>query len=145
MTLEIFRFSDLKKRCGEHSIVNTRFAFLNKIAAEFLLLKAMAIFTIATILLAKSILLEIYGSNQLPIISIQINNRFWSGKIRNTAGILKKCEVLTQCNGECPKNRFIVSPDGEERLNYLCAGYRMFFNHCRPFIEEIRKAAILGV
>ena len=57
----------------------------------------------------------------------------------------KKCEVLTQCNGECPKNRFVVSPDGEEGLNYLCAGYRKFFNHCRPFIEEIRKAAILGV
>jgi len=57
----------------------------------------------------------------------------------------KKCELLTMCNGECPKNRFIVSPDGEKGLNYLCVGYRMFFNHCRPFIEEIRKAARLGV
>jgi uncharacterized protein len=57
----------------------------------------------------------------------------------------KKCEVLTQCNGECPKNRFIDSPEGEAGLNYLCAGYRKFFNHCRPFIEEIRKASALGV
>lgn len=57
----------------------------------------------------------------------------------------KKCEVLTMCNGECPKNRFIVSPDGEKGLNYLCVGYRMFFNHCLPFIEEIRKVAGLGI
>ncbi|MGE0019498.1 MAG: anaerobic sulfatase maturase [Draconibacterium sp.] len=70
---------------------------------------------------------------------------FGRAKSATLPGYCKKCEVLKMCNGECPKNRFIVSPDGESGLNYLCAGHRMFFNHCRPFIEEIRKAAILGV
>jgi uncharacterized protein len=41
----------------------------------------------------------------------------------------RECEVLFACYGECPRNRFIEAPDGEGGLNYLCAGYKMFFNH----------------
>jgi len=50
------------------------------------------------------------------------------------------CEVLSMCNGECPKNRFISAPDGEPGLNYLCPGYKIFFNHCRPFVDAISDA-----
>lgn len=51
----------------------------------------------------------------------------------------RKCEVLDMCNGECPKNRFISTPDGEPGLNYLCRGYKMFFSHCIPFISVLRE------
>jgi uncharacterized protein len=50
-----------------------------------------------------------------------------------------ECEVLDMCNGECPKNRFITAPTGEDGLNYLCEGYRYFFNHCRPVIDEVAR------
>jgi uncharacterized protein len=49
------------------------------------------------------------------------------------------CEVLDMCHGECPKNRFITAPDGEPGLNYLCAGYKMFFRHCRPFVDAVAR------
>jgi len=41
----------------------------------------------------------------------------------------RRCEVRFACNGGCPMSRFIKAPAGEPGLNYLCAGYRAFFNH----------------
>ncbi len=52
------------------------------------------------------------------------------------------CAVLSMCNGGCLKDRFLRTPDGEEGLNYLCAGYKRFFNHCRPFVAGL--AALRG-
>ena len=49
----------------------------------------------------------------------------------------RACDVLEMCYGGCPKDRFLTTPDGEPGLNYLCAGYRQFFNHCRPFVSQV--------
>jgi uncharacterized protein len=50
-----------------------------------------------------------------------------------------ECEVRDMCNGECPKNRFIRTPAGETGLNYLCSGYKQFFNHIKPFVSAIAE------
>ena len=62
---------------------------------------------------------------------------FGRAKSDGLPGYCRACEVLSMCHGECPKNRFIRTPAGEEGLNYLCAGYRRFFNHVRPFVGEL--------
>lgn len=46
-----------------------------------------------------------------------------------------ECEVGFVCHGGCPKNRFSTTTDGEPRLNYLCDGYKSFFNHVGPAMQ----------
>ena len=55
----------------------------------------------------------------------------------------KECEVRFVCNGGCPKNRILKTPDGEPGLNYLCEGYRSFFNHVDKAMRYM--AAALGI
>ncbi|GEA59115.1 anaerobic sulfatase maturase [Vibrio comitans] len=47
------------------------------------------------------------------------------------------CGYKFACHGECPKNRIIKSMDGEEGLNYLCAGWLKFFKHIDPIVSQI--------
>ena len=50
-----------------------------------------------------------------------------------------QCDVRYACHGECPKHRFISTPDGQQGLNYLCEGYKMFFHHVEPFMQYMSK------
>ena len=62
---------------------------------------------------------------------------FGRAKLERLPGVCRTCEVLAMCNGECPKNRFVPAPDGGPDQNYLCAGYRKFFNRARPFVDAV--------
>jgi uncharacterized protein len=54
---------------------------------------------------------------------------FGQAKADTLPAYCRSCAVRFACNGECPKNRFTLTPDGEAGLNYLCAGYKAFFTH----------------
>ena len=43
------------------------------------------------------------------------------------------------CNGECPRNRFERTREGEPGLNYLCKGYQRFFRHAEPYMDFMRN------
>jgi uncharacterized protein len=52
----------------------------------------------------------------------------------------RKCSYLFACFGECPKNRFIKSPQGEPGLNYLCRGWKKFFSHIDEPVQGIVRS-----
>lgn len=65
--------------------------------------------------------------------------QFGADKLDKLPGQCKACEYLFACNGECPKNRFAFTADGEPGLNYLCAGYKRFFRHVAPYMDFMKK------
>ncbi len=54
------------------------------------------------------------------------------------------CEFGSICNGECPKNRFLPTPDGESGLNYLCRGYKAFFSHADSAMKAMAQLIRCG-
>lgn len=62
-------------------------------------------------------------------VSSEKQRRFGQAKFDTLPLYCKECPVLFACYGECPRNRFITTPDGASGLNYLCAGYKSFFTH----------------
>jgi uncharacterized protein len=60
---------------------------------------------------------------------------FGQAKLDSLPKMCLSCEVRFACNGECPKHRFLTTPDGEPGLNYLCAGYKHFFKHIDPHMQ----------
>jgi uncharacterized protein len=68
----------------------------------------------------------------LEMVTSDRQRAFGQHKFDSLPKYCRDCEVLFACYGECPRNRFIESPDGEPGLNYLCAGYKRFFKHIDP-------------
>ena len=71
------------------------------------------------------------------LVSSPQQRAFGQHKLDSLPKYCRECTVLFACYGECPRNRFISTPDGEPGLNYLCAGYKQFFNHINPAMNTM--------
>jgi uncharacterized protein len=65
----------------------------------------------------------------INLVGSEKQRKFGQDKQDSLPNYCLECDVRFACNGGCPKNRFIETPDGEPGLNYLCEGYKTFFNH----------------
>ena len=63
--------------------------------------------------------------------------KFGFAKGQSLPQYCQQCEFLFACHGECPKNRILLTPDGQPGLNYLCSGLKKYFSHIKPYVETI--------
>jgi uncharacterized protein len=82
---------------------------------------------------------NLMGQELLPLIESPQQHAFGNAKHSTLPQYCQQCEVQFACHGECPKHRFTQTPSGEWGLNYLCAGYKKFFNHITPYMEFMAK------
>lgn len=82
---------------------------------------------------------NIYQKTLVEMMYSPEQQRFGQHKQDSLPRQCRECEFLFACNGECPKNRFMHTADGEAGLNYLCKGYRQFFKHVAPYMDFMKK------
>lgn len=71
----------------------------------------------------------------LPIVESPAQREFGRAKETSLPRQCQRCDVLFACRGECPKNRFLTTAEGDPNLNYLCEGYLAFFQHIDPAMK----------
>ena len=69
------------------------------------------------------------GRTMLELVDLPQQRAFGRAKLDTLPAYCRSCDVRFACNGGCPKDRFLVTPDGEGGLHYLCEGYQLFFRH----------------
>jgi uncharacterized protein len=92
----------------------------------------------------------------IPLIELVASDQqhaFGQAKRDTLPAVCRDCDVRFVCNGGCPKDRVLTTLDGEPGLNWLCDGYKAFFNHIdrpmRLMADELRAqrapANVMGV
>ena len=49
------------------------------------------------------------------------------------------CQWKILCNGGCQKDRFVPSVSGKKSINYLCKGYKHFFEHTASAMQFMKN------
>ena len=82
---------------------------------------------------------NIHQSSILELANSEGQQRFGTDKKSNLPQYCRSCHFCFICNGECPRNRFLYTPEGEPGLNYLCEAYRGVFKHVEPVMKEMTE------
>jgi uncharacterized protein len=72
---------------------------------------------------------NILDTPMIELVASERQHRFGQDKRDTLPKYCRECDVRFACHGECPRNRIAKTPDGEPGLNYLCAGFKLFFHH----------------
>ncbi len=75
---------------------------------------------------------NIHETHMIELVASPAMRRFGDNKRDMLTQQCRDCDVRSLCHGGCPKDRFILSRDGEPGHNYLCDGLYLFFQHVRP-------------
>lgn len=72
---------------------------------------------------------NIRENHMLELIASPQQRSFGEAKRDSLPAYCRKCDVRFACQGGCPKDRFMTTPDGEPGLHYLCESYQHWFRH----------------
>jgi uncharacterized protein len=83
---------------------------------------------------------SIHENRLRDIVLFREQVKFGFAKAETLPRYCLKCSYLSDCRGECPKNRLLCTPECEPGLNYLCSGLKAFYAHALPEVERIVAA-----
>ncbi len=88
---------------------------------------------------------NIQETHMVELVASEQQHKFGLDKRDTLPRFCRECEVRFACHGGCPRNRFLTTEDREPGLNYLCAGYKLFFKHIalQPLMLPDCKVCIL--
>jgi uncharacterized protein len=92
----------------------------------------------------KNLLGNILDTPMGDLVGSQFQRDFGRDKYKGLPNLCRKCDFLFACHGACPKDRFVKTPDGEGGLNYLCPGYKLFFEHVAPYMRIMAREVRAG-
>jgi uncharacterized protein len=88
---------------------------------------------------------NIHNNTLVEMMGGEKQRKFGRAKHLSLPHQCRKCSYEFACHGECPRNRFATTADGEAGLNYLCEGYRTFFAHCSNVMDYMCKQLEQGL
>ena len=88
---------------------------------------------------------NIHDNSLISMMYSTKQREFGEAKYRSLPKQCRKCKYEFACHGECPRNRFISTADGQHGLNYLCEGYHAFFTKAHKAMDYMSQQLKQGL